>query len=244
MARLSRPIHTAIIGMIGTLTVLLVCGCAGLLIEGAEAGEFAAEAAAPTIAEEAAAGGLTNELALDRFWPTDGMVRSFNLPFDGDIANLSANGARYSIDLPSGVITDARGVQLAQIEGTDIYRVYPRGAHELIAQIETRLARPVEAYRDATALDRVRLLKTGDLVEVVRAQDGWYQFRYVDEHGAEELLWAFSPVLLSRVDRKDDRNQPSSISFYMQPSKREIIASTLETTEQLRTDIDSTFPQR
>ncbi len=225
------------------LLVVTACGCAGLLIEGAEAGELTAEAAAPTIAEEAAAGGIADELALDRFWPTDGVVRSFDLPLDGDIANLSANGTRYSIDLPSGIISDTHGTQLARIEGTSIYRVYPRGAHELMAEIETRLVRPIEAYRDPTALDRIRLLKTGDLVQVVRAQDGWYQFRYVDEYGVEELLWVFSPALLSRVDRKDDQNQPS-VSFYMQAPKTEIIASTLDTTKKLKNDIDSLFPQK
>ena len=143
----------------------------------------------------------------------------------------------YDIDLSSGTIKTSRGIEVAQIEEDRIYRTYPKGAHELIAKVETRFAEPTPMYaKDPTDLTRVRMLETNDLVQIVEARDGWYQLRYVDESGNAILYWAFAPMLLTNVNRDGQSNfQP--ITFTTRPSKRAVLRSTLESAERVQRDI-------
>jgi hypothetical protein len=218
--------------------LVLTCGCAEVGLEAIGAG--AAEGAmAPELTEaatEAAAEGgtLTEILGTDRI-PTRGWFIE-----DGETPGLYINGNHlYDIDMTAGKITDTRGNLVAQIEGNEIYRVYPRGAHQLIAKVETYLAEPTAIYNwEPTDLTRIRMLKTNDLVQVVEANDGWYKLKYLNENGVEMLVWAFAPALLTHVERKD-QNQSQPVSFETRPSKRTVMLSALESAKQVKSDIDT-----
>ena len=237
-----RKLFAVCLLALGTVMALGICGCAGLLFEGAEAGEVAGGALE---AETAPAIGtaVLESPALDDLW-SRGLVPTFDVPLDEDVVTPQIGQARFNIDLGSGNVSTENGVQVAQIEGSRIYRVYPRGAHELVAEVETRLARPITAYNDPTVLDRVRVLKTGDLVQVVRVDKGWYQLRYV-EKDISVLLWVFAPALVSNIQRNDGSNQGSqSVSFRTQVPTHELIVSTLESTEKVKGDIDNIRPPK
>lgn len=236
-----RKLITACLIIICSLATIYICGCAAALIEGAEAGEAAAVVAE---AETAPALGAAFEAsAFDDLW-LGGRVPTFDVSLEEDIVTQQIGKSRFSIDLGSGNVRTESGVQVAQIEGSRIYRVYPRGTHELAAEIETRLVNPVTAYSDPTVLDRVRVLRTGDLVQVVRVERGWYQLRYVD-HDISVLLWVFAPALVSDIHREFTGGQyPQSISFRTRVPTRELMLSTLESTEKLRSDMDNFIPAK
>jgi hypothetical protein len=227
-----------------SLAVLGICSCAGVAFEAIGADEAVAtatmaEEAAPALAEgvpEAVGerGVLTELLSTDRIPPRGLFIE------DGETPGLYVNGNHlYDIDMPTGRITDARGNLVAQVEGNQIYRVYPRGTHELVAEIETHVAEPTAVYtRDPTDLTRIRMLDTNRVVQVVEARNGWYELRYIDESGSEVLVWAFAPALLTHVNRKD-QPQSQPVSFVTEPSKRTVLLSTLDSAKKLRSDIDA-----
>ncbi len=222
--------------------LLGICGCAGVAVEAIEADEMASVAttvarAAPALAESAS--GVAAESAeFGDLLGTDQMPRELLFSDEGETPGLYVNGKHlYDINMGEGTITDTKGNEVARIEGNRIFGTYPAGSRQLLAEIETRLGEPVTAYTDPTALTRIRILKTGDLVQVVKADRGWYQLRYVDEGGAEVLLWAFAPVLLSRVERNDNGQSPPILYTTHVPA-RVVTASVLESTGKLRGDID------
>lgn len=227
---------------VGGVSVHYVCGCAAALFEGAEAGEAVAIGAEAESAPAIGAAAIESS-GLDDLWYR-GMVPTFDVPLDVDIVTEQIGRTRFNIDLGSGTVSTENGVQVAQIEGNRIYRVYPRGTHELAAEIETRLARPVSAYSDPTVLERVRILETGDLVQVVRVEKGWYQLRYLD-NDISVLVWAFAPELVSHIQRKYGSDQyPESVSFRTRVPTQELIVSTLESAEKVRSDIDKILPAK
>lgn len=216
---------------------MLICGCAELLFEGIEAGDAAGGALESEIAPGMGLSALGS--INDLFWP-EGTTQTFDVPLDEDVITPAVGRTRLSIDLASGEVRTENGLEVARIEGNKVYRVYPQGSHQLIAEIETRLAEPVNAYSDPTVLDRVRVLKTGDLVQVVRVDKGWYQLRYVDNGVSDVLLWVFAPALISRVTQELSNNQyPQSISFTTRIPKSELIKSTLQSTNQVHADIEN-----
>jgi len=231
--------HTACLVVISTAMVLCLCGCAAVLFEGAEAGE--ALAAGAEIAPAVEAGAIESS-ALDSFW-SRGLVPTFDVSLDQDIVSEQIGRTRFNINLGSGTVKTGNGVPVAQIEGSRIYRIYPRGTHELVAEIETRLAKPITAYSDPTVLDRVRILKTGELVQVVRVEKGWYQIRYLD-HDVSVLLWVFGPDLISTIDGiRLGNGNPQTVSFQTRVPTRELILSTLKSAEKVRSDLGGIIPQ-
>jgi hypothetical protein len=231
--------------IVAALLALGLCGCAGVALEeigagAAEAGATGEAMMAPAIEGAGTAGavegvGAVEETSLLDELTRAGAPREVQIAEDGGAVVKYVNGnMRFSVDWSKMLVSDDRGNAVASIEGNLIYRTFPPGSRELFAQIvDTKLLQPARFYSAATVKSNlIRILETGEYVQVLEVSDGWYQLKSVDGTTG----WIFAPLLLSHVDR-DDGSQKQRIVYATHPSERDAITSTLETAADLRNDI-------